>query len=334
VIPAEGQPYFARNSGFDDTPGFEPLRADFELLPGIPLRGRVTAQATNKPVAGATVAYYPVMPNPFAVHMSYNPAEGPSSTTTAADGSFRLPVLPGPGVLAVRCRSGHPYMPALLTRKEIDDFFKGKGVHAGTDENFIAVQQGANGLSVIGQTHYQSLGLLNPEDKAKTLEQNLIVVPGRTLRGTVVDPEGKPAKGVTLNNETLADGTFTLANLNPRRTQELYFVQTAKGLGFCMEVPLDGDKPITVKLRPCGGVTGRLIDPDGQPLANIPVWVGHVQTKTGKDGRFRAEGLVVGKKYEAFNPDRVRFPPYYDSFVIEPGKVKDLGDATVKAVGE
>jgi hypothetical protein len=225
-------------------------------------------------------------------------------------------------------------MPALLTRKEIDDFFKGKGVHAGTNEHFIAVQQGVNGLSVIGQTHYQSLALLNPPEKARALEQNLTVVPGRTLRGTVVDPEGKPAKGVTLNGGVLADGTFTLTNLNPRRTQELYFVHAARGLGFCMEIPLDGNKPITVKLRPCGGVAGRLVDPDGQPLANIPVYVGHVQTKTDKGGRFRAEGLVVGKKYEAINPDRVRYVPFFESIVVEPGKVKDLGDAIVKTVGE
>jgi protocatechuate 3,4-dioxygenase beta subunit len=334
VIPAEGQPYFARNGGFDDTPGFEPLQADMDLYPGIPLHGRVTDQATKKPVAGATVAYYPVLPNPFAVHMSYNPAEGPSSTTTAGDGSFHLPVLPGPGVLAVQCRSGHPYMPALVTRKEIDDFFKGKGAHPATNGDFIMVQQGANGASVIGQTHYQGLALLNPEEKAKALEQNLTVVPGRTLRGMVVDPEGKPSKGATLNGGALADGTFTLTNLNPRRTQELYFVHSAKGLGFCMEVPLDGDKPITVKLQPCGGVTGRLVDRDGQPLANIAVYVGHVQTKTDKEGRFRADGLVVGKKYQAINPDRVRYYPFYDSIVIEPGKTKDLGDATVKTVGE
>jgi hypothetical protein len=334
VTPAEGQPYFARNSGFDDTPGFEPLQANMDLYPGIPLHGRVTDQATNKPVAGATVAYYPVVPNPFAVHMSYNPAEGPSSAKTAADGSFRLAVLPGPGVLAVRCRSGHPYMPALLTRKEIDDFFKGKGVIQMTNENFIGVQQGANGVSVIGQEDHQGLALLNPEEKAKAVEQNLTVMPGRTLRGTVVDPEGKPARGVTLNGGVLADGTFTLTNLNPRRTQELYFVHAAKGLGFCMETPLDGDKPITVKLRPCGGVTGRLVDADGRPLVNLPVYVGHVQTKTDKDGRFRAEGLVVGKKYEAINPDRIRYLPFFESIVIEPGKVKDLGDATVKVVGE
>jgi RNA polymerase sigma factor (sigma-70 family) len=334
VTPGEGQPYFARNSGFDDTPGFEPLQTDIDLLPGIPLHGRVTDEVTKKPVTGATVAYYPVLTNPFAVHMAYNPLEGPSSTTTADDGSFRLPVLPGPGVLAVRCRSGHPYMPALLTRKEIDAFFKGKGVHAGTNDNAILVQQGANGMSVIGQTHYQSLALLNPEEKAKDLEQNLTVVPGRTLRGMVVDPKGKPARGVQLNGETLADGTFTLTNLNPRRTQELYFVHQAKGLGLSMEIPLGEDKPITVKLQPCGGATGRIVDPDGQPLANIPVWIGLVHTKTDKEGRFRVEGLVMGKKYEAIHPDRPRFPPYFGSFVIEPDKVKDLGDATMKTRGE
>jgi RNA polymerase sigma factor (sigma-70 family) len=330
VTPPEGQAYFARNNGFDDTPGFEPLRADIDLLPGVPLQGRVTDRATQKPVAGARIACYPILPNPFAIHMSYNPSEGPSSATTGDDGSFRLAVLPGPGVLAVKCLSGRSYMPALLTRKEIDGFFKGARAHPATNENFIIVQQGANGASVIGQRDHQALALLNPAEKTKALEQNLTVEPGRTLRGTVVDPEGKPAKGVTLNGETLPDGTFTLANLNPRRMKELYFVHAAKGLGLCMEVPLDSDKPLTVKLQPCGSVTGRIVDKDGQPLANIPVWIGHVHVKTGKDGRFRADGLVVGKKYHAESNDRVRHPPFYESIRIESGKVKDLGDAVLR----
>jgi RNA polymerase sigma factor (sigma-70 family) len=334
VTPPEGQPYFARYNVFDDTPGFEPLRATIYILPGIPLHGRVLEKTTKKPVAGARVAYYPVLPNPFGTHVNYNPMEGPASTTTAADGSFRLPVLAGPGVLAVKCQSGHPYMPALITRKEMDNFFKDKGIHRGSNDSFILVQQGANGMSVIGQTHYEALALLNPPEKAKSLERDLTVEPGRVLRGTVVDPEGKPARGVTLNGQGLADATFRLTNLNPRRTQELYFVHSAKGLGLCMEVPVDDSKPMTVKLRPTGGVTGRLVDQDGQPVANMPVTIGHVQVKTDKGGGFRADGLVVGKTYEVINLDRVRYAPFFDSIRIEPGKVKDVGVATVKAVGE
>jgi hypothetical protein len=264
--------------------------------------------------------------------LTYNPVVGASSASTAADGSFRLPVVAGPGVLAVKCLPGHPYMPALYTAQEVRDFYKGREVRS--DDRFLEVQQGANGRSVIGQEQHQALLLLEPAEKTASLEQDLTVQPGRTIKGTVVGPDGKPLKGATLNGEALADSTFTLTRLNPRRTAGLYFVHPGKGLGLFQEIPAERDKPLTVQLQPCGSATGRILDADGQPRANVVVRIGHVQVKTGADGRFRADGLVVGMKYHAEGVDRVRHPPFFTAIHIEPGKVKELGDATLKDEGE
>jgi hypothetical protein len=259
---------------------------------------------------------------------------GASTAITAADGSFRLPVLPGPGVMAVKCLPGNPYMPALHTGREIRDFFKGKGIHAMTSDRAIMVQQGANGASIIGQAQYEALLLLDPAEKSGPLEKELTVQPGRTIQGTVVGPDGKPLKGATLNGMPLAGETFTLTRLNPRRTAGLYFVHPDKGLGLFKQIPAEGDKPLTVQLQPCGSATGRILDNDGQPLANVVVRIGHVQVKTGADGRFRADGLVVGMQYHAEGVDRVRHPPFFTAIRIEPGEVKELGDVTLNDGGE
>jgi hypothetical protein len=75
-----------------------------------------------------------------------------------------------------------------------------------------------------------------------------------------------------------------------------------------------GDGPIEVRLQPCGSAVGRLVDPDGSPLAgamvgvslqnrggeqiplNIGLWPSGELFTSDADGRFRVEGL---------NPDLV-----------------------------
>lgn len=60
--PQRGQPYFAR-AQLVNSPDPGPLTADFELLGGLPLRGRVTDQATGRPPKRTVVEYYPLPSN-------------------------------------------------------------------------------------------------------------------------------------------------------------------------------------------------------------------------------------------------------------------------------
>ena len=70
-----------------------------------------------------------------------------------------------------------------------------------------------------------------------------------------------------------------------------------------------GDGPVEVRLAPCGSAIGRLVDPDGQPLAGamiqlqpqdhggeplpggIGLWPEGEVFTADKDGRFRVEGI-------------------------------------------
>ena len=57
---------------------------------------------------------------------------------------------------------------------------------------------------------------------------------------------------------------------------------------------------------------------------------------TGRDGRFRVEGLVPGVKYGAYAlemPNRKILGDIFRDLTVAPGEVKDLGDLKPVATG-
>ncbi len=79
-------------------------RVDFALPKGVLVRGRVTEAGTGRPVAGAVVHHQAQKRNnPFFIKGNpsvFNPDE--QRAITAADGTFRLGIMPGPGYLLVK----------------------------------------------------------------------------------------------------------------------------------------------------------------------------------------------------------------------------------------
>ena len=87
------------------------------------------------------------------------------------------------------------------------------------------------------------------------------------------------------------------------------------------------EKKLTIKLQPCGSASGRILSPDGQPVAGLRCFLyrhegrgiknepeGGVQSiLTDKDGRFRVEGLVPGQVYRVTNHS-ARRPGILDLF--------------------
>ncbi len=337
AVPADGQPYFSTEVEVAGARGLGPITADIDLARGAPVLVRVTDQSTGKPVAAAVVRYYPLRPNPSAALLSYREVEGASSARAAEDGSARLAAMPGPGVLAVECAPGHPYMPALVTAEELRELFKDKNVPLGTDEILFTEGAGGSPRGVV-QRRFQALHLINPPARSGPLKYELTVQPGRVVTGTVTGPDGRPLAGATLNGAPMAaGGSFKVTHLNPRRAHELLFEHKAKKLGLFMALRGDAAGPLAVRLQPHGSVTGRVVDVDGLPLRDAVVhfcrvgssdW--EVNVKSGADGKFRADGLVAGMKYWATLNGAF---PVYDSVTVDPGKVKDLGDAGEKRPG-
>lgn len=81
-------------------------------------------------------------------------------------------------------------------------------------------------------------------------------------------------------------------------------------------------------------MTGRLITSGGKPLAGARVSCAGITVHTGKDGRFRIDGLTAGEKYALFisKESQIRHIVGGDpnDLTIEAGETKDLGDLHIK----
>jgi RNA polymerase sigma factor (sigma-70 family) len=341
-----GLPYFNATVHLPDTPGLGPVAADIDLVGGIAVRGRVTHQATGKPVAGAWVDYRPLFPNPHVARLGLRPGQSgaSSSATTGPDGGYSLVVLPGPGALGVGAYlPAQPLMPACVTEQDLKDFFK-DALHHGT-ESALMTQEGPQTMGLMGQNRYNSLTLIRPDEKAKALRHDVALRPERTLRGKVVGPDGKPLKGVRVHGlepqsafgaEELKEDAFVVRGFNPRRKRELVFTHPQKQLGAFLEVRGESGKPLVVRLQACGSITGRILDRDGQPVPDLVVRVDRrllmdsgPKVKTDGNGRFHVNGLVPGQKYDV-RLDLGRFGrTAFGPIRLAPGEHKDLGKARV-----
>jgi hypothetical protein len=88
-------------------------------------------------------------------------------------------------------------------------------------------------------------------------------------------------------------------------------------------------------LERSGTVIGRLLDRNGQPVPELVLHFDRegeiaklLGTRTDRDGRFRIDGLVPGQPYHLWYSQTQSQP--YEKIQVEPGKVKDLGDAKIE----
>jgi hypothetical protein len=103
---------------------------------------------------------------------------------------------------------------------------------------------------------------------------------------------------------------------------------------------------VTVRLQKCATVMGRVVDEDGLPR---PAWVtsvidtdelkgkdtfgvgGSPLARTGKDGRFRIEGVLPGHKVGVYaGKNTTYFDPLVTGLTLKAGEVKDLGDVKAR----
>jgi RNA polymerase sigma factor (sigma-70 family) len=344
VKPADGT-WFRLPVRLRDTPGLGPLTCDIELTRGLTVRGRVTDKASGKPIAGARVEYNPLAGNTYANRLA-DVAKPCAQATTDPDGSYTLTVMPGQGVIGVTAPRWEAFRPAMVTPRELKDFFKVPLIEQ-RGEAYLTVAGGTNSFGAISQNLFNALVLLEPGEKEEGLVRNVALEPPLERKGRVFDPDDQPLAGVTVYGlarhgiETLKGAEFTVRGINPRANRPLVFYHKEKKLGFYVkELRGSSTELLTVKLQPCGSVSGRIVDPDGQPIAELRLVVqgralpilgeaggGSQLVTTDKDGRFRAEGLVPGQEYRVsearVRDGRLRI---YAPVKVEPGKHQDLGD--------
>jgi hypothetical protein len=338
--PQNGQPYFAAAARLPNTPDLPPLAADFELTGGIPLRGRVTDQATGKPPKRAVVEYYPLFPNAHSsVLTRLEHLQAASSATLEADGSYSLTVLPGPGVVLVAASPRDSYACARIDDRELANLFTDGENHGGGSWLYMGPPWGQRCID-----RYNALTLIQPDEKEKSLRRNITVQATPPLRGTVIGADGQPLRGVRVcgltsmpDAEMLEGPSFLVEGLNPQRTRELSFHHPEKGWGKVLTIRGDETNELTVQLEPCGVVVGRLVDREGRPVPEVGIRFFSsgkgldAAAETDREGRFRA-ALVPGLPYRAgiqYQKGRTRpprLPRSVGDLTVESGHTKDLGE--------
>jgi RNA polymerase sigma factor (sigma-70 family) len=322
----------------------DPARLDFKLTRGIVIRGRVTNKATGQPLQ-VQVEYFVFDDNPYLKKMPNFRLVGRQEPRTRPDGSFTLLGMPGRGIVTATV----PRQRGFVGRGP--GFLVGVGAEkingAGKRGDFITWP-----YIVDPPTHNTLVGLdLAPDTREVTC--NLTLDPGKTLTGTVVDPDGKPISGVTLQGiwgypsapqRPLATPRFTLPAVDPDRPQPFFFLHRDRKLGVMVMLKGDKTEGITVKLQPMGVITGRLLDPDSVPVAEGALmgtfesgqfgvkegWSGFFWASVEKEGRFRASvipGVQVGA-YFSTRANRIG-ARVFEKLTVKPGQVHDVGDIKV-----
>jgi hypothetical protein len=257
-VAAGGMPYFnSSKQHIADTPGLEPLTVDFELERGIVVCGRLTDKTTGKPVIGQVD--YDYLPENSHLKDFTDITKGglrvywPGRTT--ADGSFAVLAIPGPGVLRVK----------------VDDADRFVREEAKNPRN----------------NQYHTEVRINPsENDPNSLICDIALEPGHALKGSVVDPDGKPLAGVyaagrspivsndLLFHERLESDSFLVGGMKAGRPRTLVFLHPEKKLGKVLKLQGDETKRILVRLGPLdAGLTGRILDAKGRPWPGLKVTV-------------------------------------------------------------
>jgi RNA polymerase sigma factor (sigma-70 family) len=339
--PGEFTTYLAEGKEISGTTDLATLTADFTIMHGVEVRGRVTDKVTGKPVE-VGVSYEPGPGNhhPGAAffRMVHKGCTGP------LPGTFREVVPPGIGVFLVSVRAANDEN--HYTQARLDPADKAK---AGLDEIF----------TLSGRNAYRVIDV--PAD-AKSMTCDIQLDPGRTLNGTVLGPDNKPLSGVMVNGltavwpkpTTLKDNKFTVFALDPRQPRELLFVHRKRELAGRLVVRGDEKEAVTVRLEPWGSLTGRILDAEGQPMAGVEIYLAfHHSTfylpalwwapprgelvQTDRDGRFVARGLTPGKKVRLSAASKMKFfsldgaATNLNELSVGAGETKDLGDLKAKA---
>jgi hypothetical protein len=260
--------------------------------------------------------------------------------------------MPGPGVIGVKAPKRTSYAPAVATVEDRKKFFKTPAVfsdfNASKEDDYIMIA--ANGFPAIGVDIYNALVLIEPGEEERRILSDVALESPHELKGRIFGPDDQALTGTTvygltrLGVETLKGSEFIVRGVNPKAKRSLVFYHKEKQLGYYLkDLGAKSAGTLTIKLQPCGSASGRIIDEDGQPVAQVEVHIcgntfrvrgepggGYHQVVTDKNGRFHIAGLVGGQNYflgESF--DRI-IPRFYTGVTVEAGQHRDLGDIKMK----
>jgi RNA polymerase sigma factor (sigma-70 family) len=360
VYPPVEQGYLFATKEVGTTEGLKRIALDLDLRRGVPVRFRLVDRETGKPVNGIA-QYTPARSNPlwteacspYSPNFVLPPRVWFNAVMPDKDMFFRFVAYPGHGM--VIATAGYGIGPYLRCRLRPEDAAKGHYPLDKGDPNngFIEI---AHGYAVIDTTRTD-----------RVLSFDIEVTRGVKLQGRLVGPDGKPVTGATAYGSTfdasctrpdmlretpvapdvLKTDAFTAVGLYPKEQRTLSFMHKERKLIGHVIVDGTETQPMTVRLKPWGAVSGRLIDPHGKPMANVRVRLLYypalprpgmldpgMTALTDNDGRFRIEGLLPDLKHElsltsSREKESLSAGAALQAVSAPSGEVKDLGDVRV-----
>ncbi|HEY7330712.1 MAG TPA: sigma-70 family RNA polymerase sigma factor [Gemmataceae bacterium] len=355
VYAGAGQSYLDTARTVADSEGLKPIAADFSLRRGVPVKFRFLDKRTGQPVRGQ-IQYEIAQDNPWYAEAVYGPGIIPSREfmhirTTNQDGYIRFVSYPGPcAIFAVAGRESRHFLPSKL-----DPADEAKGRFPLGKDDF------ANGFL----RHSHGYRYIDYPENAREQTFDILFDSGVTLKGALVDPNAKPVQGAVAyglsfdrtppptqppDKEVLPDDSFVARGLDPGKACTLSFVQRERKLIGHMVVDGNEKQSLTVRMRPWGVLTGRLVNIVGKPLTGVSVALRYPdlpspgmrppaeEALTDKDGRFRIEGLLPDFDHELVlehgsNKDvTLSAGTVLKKLKTGAGEMKDLGDIGVLVV--
>jgi protocatechuate 3,4-dioxygenase beta subunit len=200
VRPPQGQPYLVTTKEFDWPKGAVRQEVEVKLPRGVMLYGRVTEAATGKPVARASVQ---------------NGGNWHGRVLTALDGSYSIAVTPG-------------HVRLFVTAPTPDYIAQPVG-----SAELLLDKPGGDSF------YYHAAATLDLKKDERAKEISFTLRRGVTLKGTVVDPDGKPVKDAVvlvghfrppwekaLSPIEIHNGHWELRGCDPGRTYPVLFLAT------------------------------------------------------------------------------------------------------------
>jgi RNA polymerase sigma factor (sigma-70 family) len=334
AVPPATSPCFIRSRKAGRSADQKPATANFELYSGVWITGTITDSRSGKPVE-AEVHYRHddgnVAKDKIPGYIPRGLAGGYSPARSGPDGKFKVLGSPGKGYLLVRADTRR-YVAADFTDWQGD-------VARPAPRQFIPSSPVETALNYNAVCHV-TIGDKTPDQYAITVE------PGVTARGLVLAPGGQPLTGASLVNprsgrledpESLPTAEFTLPRFNPKWPRPSLIVHPTKKLGLLFQ-PRRGDEgPFRLQLQRTATVSGRIVDADGQPVANarleLAMTIGgasggdspfHRELRTDGQGKFTAGNLVEGVNYHLSWPTGTGVA--YRDLTVKAGETKGLGD--------
>jgi len=346
VIPNDEQPYLLLpDVKVPSSSGLATVDLPIEMRRGVFVTGRVFNDKTEEPV-DATVHYNPYLDNPHAQrYASYNPRATKASFEgqryrTAADGAFRIVVIPGQGILSARTMDHRDKYCLGVGAEQIDRMNERGRFPTYNDCN---------------PRYLNTLVEIDVPEDAKRVEYDLPVVPGKVVQLRVVDPDGHPLREVQAAGlgplgsslePTEGNDTLRVIGLRDGERRQVMLYHQERNLGAVVDLHVNDDlqRSQTVILQPCGTLTGRLLHEDGRPvsfarvraslLPRVPFNKSLYRVKTDDQGRFRYEGILPDAAFRISanwgTYDDLQFFPIAEKLSVQPGATVDVSELSAK----